>query len=246
MYGDFALVYDRLMAEVDYRAWALHYRALLMERGVKDGALVLEPACGTGSLSVHLAGHYRLLPSDFSAQMLSVAAGKARQHGLNLTFLKQDMQRLEAGRPADAIVCACDGVNYLLTGAALKRFLSAACKALKPGGTLAFDVSTVYKLREVLGKGPLVRRDEDICYLWENFWQERSRRLDLSLTVFERLLDGSWRRIDEEQRQQGWTEETLRAALEANGFEDVRVYGEHTLAKPAPKAHRLHLSAIKS
>lgn len=246
MYGDFALVYDRLMAGVDYPAWASRYRELLAERGVEDGALVLEPACGTGSLTVLLARHYRVLPSDSSARMLTVAAQKARQHGLTLTFLKQDMQRLAASRPADALVCACDGVNYLLSGAALKRFFNAANNALKPGGALAFDVSSVYKLREILGKGPQVYRDEGICYLWENAWQERALRLDLSLTVFEKLGDGSWRRIDEEQRQQGWTAEALRAALTECGFGDIRVYGEQGFRKPVPKAHRLYLTAIKS
>lgn len=244
MYADFALVYDRLMADVDYAAWAAHYRALLAQRGVQDGALVLEPACGTGSLTVHLAGMYQVLPSDLSEEMLSIAAEKARRHGLSLTFLRQDLQRLAAVKPADALVCACDGLNYLLTDAALKRFLRAARRALKPGGALAFDVSSVYKLRDVLAKAPQVFRSDDICYLWENAWQESAHRLNLSLTVFTRGQDSSWRRIDEEQRQRGWTEEALRDALAECGFADIRVYGEQTLARPARDAHRLHVTAI--
>ena len=78
MYADFALVYDRLMAEVDYEAWARHYQTLLARNGVAEGAFVLEAACGTGNLSLPLARHYRLQPSDRSPEMLSVAAAKAK------------------------------------------------------------------------------------------------------------------------------------------------------------------------
>ena len=106
MYTDFAGVYDRLMADVDYDAWAMHYRDLLSRCGVTDGAAVLEPACGTGNLSVRLARHYRLQPSDASVEMLSIAAKKARDAGLLLPFVHQDMRRLRAHPPADAVICA--------------------------------------------------------------------------------------------------------------------------------------------
>ena len=47
MYADFA-VYDRLMQDVDYAAWAAFYMALLDSLGVSPGAAVAECACGTG------------------------------------------------------------------------------------------------------------------------------------------------------------------------------------------------------
>ena len=59
MYGSFASVYDRLMKDVDYAAWAVHYSQLLALAGIGEGAVVMEAACGTGSLSLHLAERYR-------------------------------------------------------------------------------------------------------------------------------------------------------------------------------------------
>lgn len=245
MYADFALVYDRLMAEVDYPAWAAHYRRLLSECGVSDGALVLEAACGTGSLTIPLARHYRLLPSDVSEEMLSVAAKKARAAGLTLPFLRQDMRKLSSHKPADAVICGCDGVNYLLGKEALGAFFRSAHQVLKPGGVLAFDLSSRDKLSRVLGQEPQVLRDHDICYIWENAWDEASSLLQLSLSIFARDADGRYTRIEEEQVQQAYTEEELRTALAGAGFTRIQCYGNYTLDKPAANAQRLHITAIK-
>lgn len=245
MYADFSLVYDRLMAEVDYPAWAGHYRRLLAANGVADGAFVLEAACGTGSLTVPLARHYRLLPSDLSEDMLSVAAKKAKAAGLSLHFLRQDMRSLSAHKPADAVICGCDGVNYLLDEGELAAFFRSAHQVLKPGGVLAFDLSSRDKLSRVLGQMPQVLREEDICYIWENAWDEAASLLTMSLSIFSKDRDGRYTRIEEDQVQRAYTEEELRQALMREGFTRIRVYGNYTLEQPTPTAQRLHITAIK-
>lgn len=245
MYGDFALVYDRLMRGVDYEAWAAHYRALLGSSGVKDGALVLETACGTGNLTLLLAKHYKVLPSDASPEMLSVAAQKAKAAGLDLTFVQQDMQRLSVHRKADAVVCACDGVNYLTSDKALSAFFTSAYEALKPGGVLAFDVSTIDKLSRVLGNDPQVERGEEISYIWENAWQENESKLYLSLSLFEKQKDGRYLRIDEEQVQKGWSEQELKAALQKAGFKTTKAFSNFTFSAPRENSQRMHLIAQK-
>ena len=53
MYDRFATVYDRLMEDVDYTAWARHYVRLLGENGEK-GRRVYDAACGTGSMTLAL------------------------------------------------------------------------------------------------------------------------------------------------------------------------------------------------
>lgn len=246
MYGDFARVYDRLMAQVDYEAWGRHYHTLLSEQGLSDGAVVMEPACGTGSLTLQLARHYRMQPSDLSPQMLSVAMQKARQAGLNLAFTQQDLRSLRSHHPVDALVCGCDGVNYLVDEAALDAFLQGAAQVLKPGGALAFDVSSYDKLSRVLGSQPQVLRGEEICYIWENAWDEGKRLLSLSLSLFERDTQGRYLRIEEQQTQRAWTQEELTAALTRHGFEHIRCYANYTTKPPTKAAQRLHFSARKS
>ena len=51
MYQGFAAIYDALMKDVDYRAWADYYRKLSESCGVKVRRAA-DCACGTGALEV--------------------------------------------------------------------------------------------------------------------------------------------------------------------------------------------------
>lgn len=246
MYREFASVYDRLMSQVDYAQWAAYYKRLLLQLGVNDGARVLEAACGTGNLSIHLAKDYQLTAGDSSAEMLSRAAEKAKSKGLKIPFLQQDMRSLHAHRLQDAVIAACDAVNYLLSPEDLRRFFSGAAKVLRPGGVLAFDVSTVYKLQHILGNKPQVHLEDDICYLWENAWQSQGKKLHMNLAVFTLGAKECWQRINETQVQRAWTITQLKQGLNVNGFSQIGVFGEFTMDPPTRTAQRVHLVAAKS
>lgn len=245
MYQEFSTVYDRLMQDVDYTAWALHYRRLLEARGVLPGAHVLETNCGTGNLSLHLANWYKLLASDLSQDMLNLAMPKARTAGKDITFIRQDMREIALHRQVDALVSACDGVNYLLQELDLQSFLRGAFLAIRPGGVLAFDVSSHYKLCQVLGNQPQVFESQKLCYLWQNFYQEDKRLLQMQLAIFVQQQANAYTRVDEQQTQRAWLPEELSKHLTAAGFIEVQIFGEQTMKPPHPEAQRLHIAAIK-
>ena len=54
MYGPFAEVYDEFMQDVSYEQWADYMERLWQTHG-KHPKLVLDLACGTGSLCVELS-----------------------------------------------------------------------------------------------------------------------------------------------------------------------------------------------
>ena len=54
MYEQFAALYDRLMDDFNYPAWADYYLTLLKRHGVTVKT-ALEAGCGTGSMSVEFA-----------------------------------------------------------------------------------------------------------------------------------------------------------------------------------------------
>ncbi len=245
MYGAFARVYDRLMADVDYDSWADFYHGILSASGVPERGSVLEAACGTGSMTVRLARHYRVLPGDLSGEMLTRAAEKARGQGLDLDFLCQDMRCFKAHRPVDAVLSACDGVNYLLGERDLGRFLRSAYSILKPGGTIAFDISSAHKLMKVLGDRPRIHKEQDICYFWDNRWNGRSRRLLMQLSIFIRRDDGAWDLIEETQTQRAWEKEAIIKALAAEGFASIRCISGRDFAPSAQRGRRLHFYAQK-
>ena len=104
-YSAFAAGYDRMMGDVDYDGWAKYLDGLLREAGAR---LVLECACGTGSLTIRLGKMgYSMIGSDLSEDMLMVARQKALDAGLRmLPFVCQDMRNVALHKPVDAVICA--------------------------------------------------------------------------------------------------------------------------------------------
>lgn len=241
MYQDFAHVYDRLMQDVDYAGWADFYRDTLLSLGVPKGGRVTECACGTGNLTIPLAQHFAMTGVDLSEDMLSIAQAKARQHGKLLSFIRQDMTRLTLHRRQDAVLCTCDGINYLTTDAMLRRFAEAAFQSLKPGGALMLDFSSRYKLSAVLGNNTLTFSGDDIAYIWQNAWQEKESKVRLWLDVFVKE-NGHYRRLQEEQTQRAHDPDALRQVFADAGFDDIAFWGDR---KPTitEQEMRLHMTA---
>jgi ubiquinone/menaquinone biosynthesis C-methylase UbiE len=244
-YGEFAGVYDRLMDDFDYPRWAEYYLQIIAKTGIKPRR-ICDCACGTGSMSVEFAKlGLNVTGVDLSADMLRIAAVKARRSAQKIIFAQQDMAHLTLPRPVDAVICACDGVNYLADGEALSGFFRAASAAIKPGGCIAFDISSRYKLEEIIGDGFFGEERDDVAYLWSNKCDRNAHIIDMDLTFFIRCDDDRYRRFTETHRQRAHSRDEICAALEGAGFTDINVYGDRTLCAPAADEKRLHFTAIK-
>lgn len=242
-YEDFAGLYDVLMDDVDYDAWAAYYLELIALAGIVPKS-VCDCACGTGSMSVRFAARgLRVTGVDLSGEMLARAQEKARRFGVQAMFVRQDICALRLPRPVDALVCACDGVNYLLDDARVAAFFKSAREALRPGGALAFDISSPWKLRNTLGDAFFGEDREDVTYLWSNRFDAAARTVTMDLTFFARETDGRYRRFDEIHVQKAHEPAALQALLEANGFTDVRVFGNRTFDPPKFDEPRIHILA---
>ena len=246
MYTSFAEVYDQLMDNVNYEDWADFYAALLQSGGVGPGSKVCECACGTGGLTLPLLRRgYQMTGVDLSQEMLWIAAQKARKQGIGLPFIQQDMRQLHLHRQMDAVIATCDGVNYLLSDSDVCAFFSAAYAAMRPGGVIAFDVSTPWKLENVLGNELICEDREDVTYVWQNSFSKKTGICQMELCFFLREKDGRYRRIDEQQKQRAHSYENLAAMLQRCGFTDVRLYGNSRMEAPRDKEQRWHFVARK-
>lgn len=245
MYTAFATVYDRLMADVDYVGWAAYYQQLMARYGVTGGK-VAECACGTGGLTIPLSqAGFQMTGVDASADMLFEASQKSRQAGTMIPFVRQDMRQLKLHRSMDAVLCTCDGVNYLKGEDDLLQFFTAARQVLRPGGGLFFDLSTPYKLRHILGDNMLCDETREVAYLWKNAYRESDGSVHMLLSIFRREQGETYQRIQEEQRQYGHSAETLRAQLERAGFADIAFFGDRDFRPPAADCRRMHVAARK-
>ena len=242
-YSGFARVYDLLMDDFDYPAWADYYLELLARAGVRPVSLC-DCACGTGSMTLEFARRgLRVTGVDISREMLELAGEKARQSGVNAQFVCQDMTQLTLPRPVDALVCACDGVNYLTSDRRALSFFQAAHRSIRPGGALAFDISSPYKLRSVLGNSFFGEERDEAAYLWQNTMEDDVVTMDI--TFFLREEGELYRRVSETHLQRAHEPERLRELLEEAGFVNVQIFGDQSFDKPKPQELRVHICATR-
>ena len=127
-YNTFAGFYDELTDNISYPARAAYFDSVI-RRFCPQASILLDLACGTGSLSIELARlGYDVVGTDASEQMLSEAMQKKAQvlYGEDfereepsdpqvekLLFLCQPMQELDMYGTIDAAVCALDSINHI-------------------------------------------------------------------------------------------------------------------------------------
>ena len=112
-----------------------------LEEARRARGSVLELACGTGRLTIPLArdGHV-VVGLDTSPDMLAAARRKAREGGLDATFLLGDMRAFDLGRHFALVIISCNSLAHLTETEDVLACLSAVRRHLAPGGKLAFDV----------------------------------------------------------------------------------------------------------
>ena len=242
-YSGFAGVYDLLMDDFDYPAWAQYYLNLLEETRPQT---LCDCACGTGSLTMQFAKQgLKVTGVDISREMLEVAAEKARENGVRVQFVCQDMCKLALPKPVDALVCGCDGVNYLTTDKRVSAFFAAAHAAIRPGGMLAFDISSRHKLVDVMGNAFYGEERDEAAYLWQNKLDGDILTMDLTFFIRDEEEEDIYHRVTETHRQRAHDPENLKRLLEEAGFTNIKIYGDRSFEAPTADEMRIHISAVR-
>jgi ubiquinone/menaquinone biosynthesis C-methylase UbiE len=222
-YRYLADAYDLMMEDVDYNAWTAYLHGLLARNGARH---LFETACGTGEITCRLFDlGYDIIAADASETMLRVAAEKARKSGRTIRFVQQDLRRIETARPMDAVLCVCDGVNYV-DAEGTKRFARSAYAALKSGGLLLFDISTRCKLQS-MDNQVYFDDAEDAACIWMNRYDEKTETLQMDVTLFIRQGE-LFERHSERHVQHAHRVDALTETLREAGFSGVDVYEAFT------------------
>ena len=245
-YTHLAAVYDMFAYDFDYDEWTSKYLKMLLDLK-PDVKSVCDCGCGTGSIAVRLAKlGYTVTGVDLSEDMLRIASDKAYSLRLKIPFIKQDMRELRLTRPVDAVICACDGVNYLTSPDGVNRFFLSANKCLKPGGVLAFDISSRAKLVSLAQKGFYGEEIENAAYLWQNETDPKSETLKMRITFFVRDADGRYSRFEETHIQKMHTTAAIKSALNECGFTNISISGGDDDISAGPGGSRVYFAAVKA
>ena len=236
-YFDFAYVYDKLTENVNYTHLADYIEEIFKKYLKEKPQLVLDLACGTGSITNILSDRgYDMTGVDSSCDMLNVAMEKRGER--NILYLNQDASDFELYGTVDAIVCLLDSINYITDEESLDGLFWGADNYLNPGGLFIFDVNTLHKFENVLGNNTLTYDDEEIFYSWENEYLSDEEIHNMYLTFF--VKDGEcYRRFDEHHIQKYYSSEKLDGYIQKYGFVKLGVFHERTFENPHKTSERI-------
>lgn len=135
MYGHRAKYYDAIYHWKKYDQESLRLRELLAAEGVRDGARIIEAACGTGSHLVHLKQWFDVLGFDISQEMLRIAREKLP--GVNLQHA--DMTDFSVEHPCDGLLCLFSSIGYVFPEERLRAAARCFAGAVRSGGALIVE-----------------------------------------------------------------------------------------------------------
>lgn len=241
-YSKFANLYDRLMADdFDYEKW-FEYLDKIFKLYEKPKN-VLEMACGTGSLSYYFAkAGYDLTAFDLSEEMLSIAYNKLSNFD-NIKLLQLDMRDFNINEKFDSIIATCDSINYIIESSDLLKTFTNAYNHLNDNGVFIFDINSYYKLKHIIGRNTFVEDQDDIFYIWENYYDNDRDVCEFYLTFFSSEDGNSYSRFDEVHMERAYKVKEIEELLREAGFRDIKPYDAFTFNPPNEKSERINFIA---
>lgn len=222
-YSGLAGWFEYLNADCDYEKWSQYLYDALKSLGVSYGK-GLDVGCGSGVFCRSFAKRgFSMTGYDVSEEMLVKAEQLAAEEGVRSTYVLSDARRLKnVGEKADFVICVNDCLNYL-PQKDVPQFFKRVSACLKRSGAFLFDVSSAYKLREVVGCNTFCEDREEISWMWFNTLYPD--RVEMDFTLFEKCSDGRFIRKDERHTQYIHEKSDLIAAARGSGFKVCRIEG---------------------
>ena len=216
-YNAIASVYESLQKDFDYGKWAKYILKVIKNAPNKVG---VDVGAGTGLITRALfnAG-YLVTGTDVSYEMLNEAV--AQSNG-QIPYIQQSAEAFSGFSNLGFVTAVNDVVNYL-TPKKVEKFFTKVFSALDRGGIFVFDISSTYKLKNLLGNETFCLDTDDVSYMWFNIL--KADRVIMDISVFKPTDDGLYERFDERHVQ--FLHETgfITNTLKNVGFNDVFVTG---------------------
>ena len=247
IYDILAPIYDKINADIDYRAWADFIEDSVRKFGTNaNPELVLDLGCGTGRMTLELARRgYDMTGVDLSPEMLGVAREAAEDEGLadRMLWLCQDMREFELYGTVDLTVSCLDSINHLTSPADLATCFDLVHNYLVPDGLFVFDVNGRYKFENIYADNTYTMEEDGSFCVWQNSYNPRSHLCDFYITVFSEDEDGRYSRYEDVDRERMYTLRSLKSALLRTGFEFLGAYSDFDFTEADDNSERIYIVA---
>lgn len=241
-YQTLAAYYDRFTDDVGYADWADFFERLFAREGMQP-KLILDLACGTGSLTKILAERgYEMIGADASPDMLMQAMQNTADCAPRPLFLNQRMEALDLYGTVDVCLCCLDSVNYVTDPQVLQRAFARVHLFLEPKtGLFVFDINTPEKFTRLDGNA-YVREDKDVFCVWQAAVE--GDLCAYQFDIFTRT-GASWSRAQETHEERIYTTEALTDMLHKAGFCEIKTYGSQSFKPVQGGEDRIYFTARK-
>ena len=240
-YSGFARFYDELTGNISYKKRAEYFDTIISQYGnkkPKNECILLDLACGTGSMSFELADlGYDVMGIDSSYDMLSEAMAKNSQREKPLLFLCQKMQELDLYGTIDAVVCALDSLNHIIEPNDVAEVFRRVSLFLDKDAVFIFDVNTPYKHEKILADETFVYDCDGVYCVWQNKFEPKTCSVNISLDFFEEE-DGAYYRSSESFTERAYSHEEIMQFAENAGMELLAVFEGDTFSAPKADTQR--------
>lgn len=239
-YNKFASVYDLFMGNAPYDEWT-DYILEIWQRLNYFPKLVLDLACGTGNMTIRLSKKgFDMIGIDISEEMLMAAREKSHEFENSILYLRQDMCEFELYGTVDAIVCICDGINYLTENGQIYQAFKLIKNYLNPGGYFIFDINTEHKFKNILSNNFYSEVLEEAAYIWQNYYDEDERINEYQATFFTKNNQNNfYERFDELHYERAYSIDEISKLIELAGLRLVDIYDDLTFDEPNSKSERI-------
>ncbi len=234
IYQNLPLIYNHVMKEVNYQAWA-KYIYLISKTFIKEEPRILELAGGNLNLANILSFYYpNILVTDASFKMLASDPKK------ELPKVACDMTMLPFRKKFNIIFSTFDSINYLTSKSKLLKLFKEVADILDSKGIFTFDVSlennSLKHSKEAVRKGTI----DEVYFTHKSEYSRVSR---IHKNIFKIKIDEET--VTEVHKQKIYPFELYFEILEKAGLYVIDCLDAFSFKKGSAKSERVQFITRK-
>ncbi len=216
-YGNFAHIYDGFGSEDFCLTLTTHIVERLEKYGIPENIEILDVACGTGVVTVELAKRgYEMTGLDLSPDMLSHAKDRAREQGVKIKWLRDDMRTFKVAQKFPCVISTHDVLDHLFEDVELDQAFQRIADTLLPDGLFIFDMNCWEGIRHLNGRTIFVENSER-SGAYHLIAEDGT--LETNIVGFLRVEDNLYERFSETLFQRCYSNDEIEKRLADVGLE---------------------------
>lgn len=242
IYKALAPYYDRLMADVNYKAWVEYIKNICALNHLEPKT-IFDLGCGTGTTALQLLEKkYDVIGLDGSIEMLNVA--KEKLHHYNPSLILGRFECFAIRKKVDLAISLFDSLNNLIQESELLNAFKCVENSLVRKGLFIFDMNTIYGLSQMNSSSTFTKDNNGTYSIWKSNYNRAKCITTLYLTLFV-SENGYYRRVEETHIERGYSLTTIKKLLMRSGFTGICFYEHPTFRKPNSRTRRVMVVARK-